>query len=428
MSNISDSWPAIFQLQDSGYNIMKQRLGNKETTAETGWTLIKKTKKGILETGILLSALSTSISTDLFVTNLKDSTPIAPKGFSNQGNYHTVSAVAYAQKTLLLLKQVFSIKAEYGFATAYILEDSNFHFNHLLYRLNINTRHKFSKYVNGKLNASFSQHQLEPYKLNSIFLPYSINSFHNNLNVTLPLKTLNVSYGFSYSWKPAIVFTLYTARGTSFTGYSLMNSLDHFVQISSDSLTRRPLNNYYFSLNTNIYSFKHNLHFSSDIGYSAIQRFIQRRNDLLKNNSSIFFINTTLTKNWRKIYFIDLNASYTNIGFNLPSTLQTQVKQNVSDIKASISQRIAINKHSSVVLATDFFDKNIFTPHHLSFLMADAEYNFTIPKSPLSFTIRLQNITNQTKYSYVDNSALIQNFFSFPLIKRNIFLSLRYEL
>jgi len=426
--NISDSWPSIFQLPDSGYDVLNQHTGNKEKMATLGWASIIKTKKGILETGILLNALAASVETDLLLNNVKDSAPMYPKGYNNQGKYYTSSAVGYTRKTIRLFKQFFSVKGEYGFGTANKSEDSSSHFSHLLYSLDANTQNKFGKYFNGKFDVSFSQRQFEAYKLYGILLPNYTNNFHNNLNVGLPFKMFNTSYNLSVSWKPQFVVGLYAMYGTNFSGLSSINHLRQFIQFSSDSFTRRPLNNYFVSFNTNIFSLKHHFHFSADIGYNVTQRFIQSQSNLLKTNSSIFYINTTLTKSWRKIYFIEMNANYTNIGFKLPVALQTQVAQNVSDIKASLSQRVAINKHSNVVLVTDFFDKNMFTSHHLSFLIADAEYNFTIPKSPLSFAIRLQNITNQTKYTYIDNSPLIQSFFSIPLVKRNIFVSVRYEL
>ncbi len=426
--NISASWPSIFHLQDTGYNVMVQKLVNKTKMTTLGWTSIIKTKKSILETGILLNALSTSINTDLLLTNLKMFTPIYPEGFSNNGNYYTTSAIGYARKTLILLKLPFSVKGELGYGASGKSENTKTNFHHSLYSLDVTNQSKLGKDFLGKFDASYSKHQMEANKLDSILLPNAFNSFHNNLNVGLPLKTLTASYNLAFSWKPLITFGLNVIYTSNFSSFSSINHLNQFIQISSDSLTKRTLNNFILHFNTNIYSFKNNFHFSTDIQYDITPRLIKFQDRLLENNMNLFFIATTLSKNWDKIYFINMNADFTQVKFNLPGTLQKQVAQNVSDIKVTFSQRVALNKHSNIVLDTDYFDKNMFTSHHLSFVMMDAEYNFTIPKSPLSFTVRLQNITNQSSYTYVDNSPLAQNFYFVPLIKRNLFLSVRYEL
>jgi len=428
VKNISESWSSIFQLPDTGYNTMIQHLNNKTKMATLGFTSIINTKRGIFETGILLNTLSTSIETDLSLTNSKSSTSFYPKGFSNNGNYYTSSAIGYARKTINVFKLPFSVKGEYGFGTSGKSGISTIHYNHLLYSLAVNNQSKIGKSFLGKFDAFYSQHQLDANKLYSIFLPVSMNTFHRNLNVGIPLKTLDASYNIAFSWKPQLVLGLYADYNTNFSGWSSINDLYQFIQATSDSLTNKPLNNFSLHFNTNTFSFKNDFHFSTDLGYNKGQRFIENNNNLLKTNITLLYVSTTLSANWKKAYFISMDALYSNIGFKLPSLLQTQISQNVSDIKVSLSQRVAVNNHSSVTFNTDFFDKNIFTAHQLSFLIADVEYHYTISKSPLSFTFKLQNITNQTRYNYIDNSPLIQNFFAIPLIKRNIFLTVRYQL
>lgn len=428
VKNISESWSSIFQLPDTGYDIMIQHINNKTEMATFGLTSIINTKRGIFETGILLNTLSTSIETDLSLTNLKFSPQIYPKGLSNNGNYYTSSAIGYMRKTIHVFKLPFSVKGEYGFGLSGKSEDSIIRYNHLLYSLAVNNQSKIGKSFLGKFDAFYSQHQLDANNLYSIFLPNSINIFHKNLNVGIPLRTLNVSYNIAFSWKPQFVLGLYADYNTNFSGWSSINHLRQFIQTTSDSLTKKSLNNYSLHFNTNAFSLKNDFHFSTDIGYNIGQRYIGNNSSLLKTNMTLLYISTTVSKNWKKVYFLTIDALYSNIGFNLPSLLQTQIAENVSDIKVSLSQRVALNRHSSIILSSDYFNKNIFTSHQLSFLIADLEYFYKVPKSPLSFTFKLQNITNQTKYNYIDNSPLNQNFFSIPLVKRNILLTVRYEL
>jgi len=426
--NISTSWPSIFQLQDTGYDVMDQHLINNTNLATFGWTSITRMQKSVLETGILISWLSSSITTDLLITNVKGFSPFYPAAYNGHGSYYTSSVVGYVRKTIQLLKLPFSIKGEYGFGSSHKVEDSAAGYNHLLYSFNVNNQSRIGTKFLEKFDASYSQHQLEENRLYSILLPNAAYSFHNNLNAGLPLKTLNISYNLAFSWSPLISFGIYAAYNADFSGLSSINYLNQFIQVTSDSLTRRTLNDFILHLNTNVYSLDNNFHFSADVQYNISPRYIQNQSILFKNKMKLLFVSGSLLNSWGNIYFITMNADYTSVGFDLPSSLQKQVTQNVSDIKASISQRVALNKHSNILLSTDYFDKNIFSSHQLSFVLIDAEYNFTIPKSPISFSVRLQNITNQTRYTYIDNSPLVQNFYEVPLIKRNIFFRFRYEL
>lgn len=428
IQSISASWPSIFQLQQSDYDLMTQQLNNVTRIATLGWTSIFNTRKGIIETGILVNSISTRIVSNLSLSDSKADSVIYPNGFNSTGKYFISSAIGYTKRTIHFFKLPFSIKAEYGIGSSEKSEDSAIHYSHLLYNVAMSNQSKIGKFFLGKFDASYSQHQLEANKLYSILLPNSINSFHNNLNVGLPLKTMKVSYNLAYSFKPTLVLGLYTDFGSDFLGWSNNNHLNHFIQITSDSLTKRSLDHFTIHFNTNVFSLKNDFHFSTDISYNNGKRFIEYQNKLLKTNMNLFYINATVLKSFKKVYFTNFDVSYSNITFTLPSFLQSQVSQNVSDLKTSLSQRIVFNKHSSFVFNTDFFDKNIFTQHQLAFLIADIEYHYNPSKSPFSFTFKILNITNQRKYSFVDSSPLIQNFIALPMIKRNFFVSIRYEL
>lgn len=76
----------------------------------------------------------------------------------------------------------------------------------------------------------------------------------------------------------------------------------------------------------------------------------------------------------------------------------------------------------------EWFDNNAGALLKTSFLFVDAEYNLSIPQKHLSFILSFQNFTNARFYKSWNSNPLIQDFFTIPLVARNAFLSVRYEL
>jgi outer membrane receptor protein involved in Fe transport len=134
-------------------------------------------------------------------------------------------------------------------------------------------------------------------------------------------------------------------------------------------------------------------------------------------------------RKWGNSYFLNLRINSSFTANQLPEELKNEVTKNIFNVRSSLSQRVAVCKQANIVLTTEWFDNNIFTPQQISFLFMDAEFNFVLPSKHVSFIIRFQNITDQRFYRSFDiQPPNYQNFFTIPLVRRNAFVSVRYEL
>lgn len=427
----SASWPEIFQLPDTAYQLLHQQLNNKLTIANAGWETIKKTKTGLLITGITIKTLSSSINSKLYINDSKNALiPQYPDGYNNRGNLSVSSLTGSVQKRIELLKLPVSFKAEYGLSSVRKNEDSTKrNFITPVFNFEVNADKSLSKTLSNKFDISFSQQQAQPYQLYSFLLPDMINSFHRFLKVGVPIRSLNSYYLLTHARIKKYVHTYSLILGytQNFSGFTSISSLDNFATFITDSLVRKPSNYFYINAGTNINSRDNKSLNDFTVSVNESQAFIQHEGKLLLSKNFFYFFNTGSKRNWGK-YYLNLQNNATYMITQLPKELKSEVEKNVFDFRSSLAQRVAVSKHSNIVLTTEWYDNNIFTSQQISFLFMDAEFNFTIPQKHLSFIVRFQNITNQLFYRSWDIGPLYQNFYTIPLVNRNVFVSVRYEL
>lgn len=432
-SGYSSSWPGIFHLPDTAYQMLHQQLNNNLTIASAGWETIKKTKTGVRTLGLSAESLYSSINSKLYFNDLQNTlVSIYPEGYNNIGNLRVTSLKGNFQNRINLLKLPVLVKADFGISNAHRKEKTvGSTFSIPIYNLEVNTKRDLGKKFSSLFDLSFSQKQAEPYQLYSILLPDMINSFHRYLNVDLPIRNLSSYLGLGYAWPKRNYFystSLLIDFTRNYSGFTSLTNLDNFASFGADSLVRNPVNNYSIYVFTSINSFDNKSLNDFSIGMHKNQRFISHSQKLLLSDALLYFFNIGLKRNWGKTYFINLKGNSTFITTQLPKELSHELEENIFDFKSSLSQRIAVSKHSNIVLTTEWYDHNIFTSRQKSFLFMDAEFNITIPQKHLSFILRFQNITNQRYYNSWDEGTLYQNFYAVPLIKRNVFVSVRYEL
>lgn len=429
----SSSWPVIFQLNDSAYQLLHQSLNDEITNATAGLDVIKKTKAGLLTTGVQISSLFSSTQSVLYLNDLKNTVnPIFPGNYNNTGYLHVISITTHAGERIKVLKIPLSFNAKYGFSMARKNEDTlKANFITPVFKFGIDAQKELSIGVMHKLELSFSQEQAQPYQLYSFLLPDMINSFHKYSNTNLPVKELNSYYFFSYAKYKKYIHTSSIVLGytRNFSDFTSINSLKDFATYTTDSLINLPLNSFYLNAGTNVNSFDNKSLNYFSVGMNKSQTYIQHEGKLLLSRNFFYSFNMSLQRNWGQLYYLNLetNSSY-NVS-QLPKILIDGVSKNIFNNRSSLSQRIALSKHSNIILTTQWFDNNIFTSQQISFLFMDAEFNFTLPQKHLSFILRLQNITNQHYYrSWYILPGFIQNFYTIPLVSRNAFVSVRYEL
>ena len=112
----------------------------------------------------------------------------------------------------------------------------------------------------------------------------------------------------------------------------------------------------------------------------------------------------------------------------LPSHLQKNIQSKTADVRALMKQKVLLKNGMSVLFNTEWYKYNIHSENNSGILFADLEWRYQVPKKPLTLSLTFYNITNQSFFYSLNQSPISQSFFAVPLIRRNIFVSARFEL
>lgn len=298
-----------------------------------------------------------------------------------------------------------------------------------LINANITSSHPITKTLSGFLTAEFVQKAADIYELQQRAYPVSISSFRQRANIMTPVRYGGLGYNFSWTYPKSLNTGLVSATyGNYFSGFVPINSFTRFVQITKDSIVNR--NTFYLFLTTQQ---KFAVVFLKAVvglnaSYSMNANLIEKDGLLYKNYINNYELILTLKKNWNRKYFITFSGIYNESNRNLPKVIKGDISTKASNFRTSLLQRVPINSQANIVAYIAMLNNNIFSPNKASFIFADVEINYKLKKKPLTITVKGENLTNQKFYFSNTNTTLSQTFYSIPLILRNIFICLRYEL
>lgn len=427
----SEAYPSVFQLPDTGFQILHQQLNNTVSIGNAGWETIKNTKTGLLIAGVDLNSVSSSIGGNLYFTDRKDVPEvIIPDAYNNKGKLNITSLTGKIKRSVKLMKLPVSLDVRYGLSSVNRQEDVTTQYIKPVYQAGITTRAIASKRMVQSVSLSFSQKIAEPYQWYSLLLPNSISSFHQYLNSGQPLRELKSTYIITFGKvtpKSSYSYSLLLGINRHFSDFMSLIKLDNFISFSADSLIKNANSDYFISLNTNINSIDNRVLNYISAGANSNRTFIFNGGNSLIIRNFLYYLHTGTQIKYGKYYLNFRNSAFLNVA-RLPSSLKAGVEKNVFNVLSSLSQRLAVTHNSNALVTAEWYNYNIFTQQKNSFVFVDAEYNFAIPKKHLSFIVRLQNLTNRKFYRSWDISPLSQNYYSVPLVGRNIFASVRYEL
>ncbi len=430
-AGLSSAWPYVFNIGSPYYTMLNHQLNNNYEKAKLQWRQLQKLKSSTLTNSITIGWQKAVLDQNMFFTGNPVYTGGAvAAGFTGNGIYKKLSLMGSTNSIFKIKKIPISFTSNYGIDKSTIEENKvATSFSTLVYNLDLTNKQKYSKTLNGRFSISASQEQVEFVNLHSIVLPKNVTNFSNYSGIQKPVKNLSASYLIYYNWKKKLNLNdiIFTYRKNENAWLPKLGIRD-FIFINSDSLTQSSTESFFVASNHNFNMIKQHLHISASMGLNISTSLFANDLEILRRKFILSYIHLLATKDWQKKYFLEFRYGISNSKIELPKKIGNQFAQSNTDIKTTLRQRYALSKTQNIVLNTEFYQRNLNTPNASRFLFADLEYNFTLPKKPLSFIIKAQNLTNQRFYYLVNTGTLYQSFYQIPIVKRNIFISMRYEL
>lgn len=426
----SAAWHAIFQLPDSSYSVMDQRLYNRSTSMMAGWEKIAKLRTGTLSSSVTYNGIFSMVDNNTsFGKQGNNQGELPYPAISGAGTYNVNAIVADAQRTFNILRIPSNLEAQFGLSAADVRENSSIRHSTIpVYKLLFSTKKTLDDRFIQQTTVSFNQSQVAPYQMYGMLLPTTISGFHKYLNTTVPLRSLNATYLLSWNLVRRVVMAATLNYGRDYSSFTQIAALQEFVQFTYDSVITRGLNRYSASLTTNFNDGRGSQIFGLSFGANVNQALIQSGLTLYPTNYSVYWVAANVRRKIGALYFINLAGSFNETRQTYPPALQRQIADNVSNLHCGLEQRMIWHKTYSFRFTTDYYNNDLLTSHEQSTLLFNAAIDIPLKNKPVSFSIRCENISDRKYYRSFDSGPLTQRFFTVPLIGRNEFISVRYEL
>ncbi len=429
----SSNWYSLFSLPDTRYTLLEHNFKNYLQTAKLVYEEISKKRKLPLswqfnaewQQAILSAPLVFKVDNNLIPDYNKTD-------FLGNGKYQIGKMYNSSFTSIKLFGKQTDVKLDFGVSNVKI-EEPNINYRkeifQALYNIELNQKRKLSEKILSLIDLQYSQSPQKLYQTATAIYPSAVAQFRTRKNSTFPTREFSADYKLFFLLKKYTRYNLLFNYTTNFINHIYTPLYKGFVLVSTDSMIKKVANS--FVINSEVSFPWLFLKAKITIGgsFSINQSFINYKNELLTANIIRENLNLEVKRNWNKKIFLKFNSNLQANTNKFPKEIKNESVLKSIDFINTLALRFHIGHNTDIKLSGEYLQNNLYTDNEYIGFFSDLETSYTIPKKKLTLSIKLENITNQEKYfSLSTYSALSQSFFSIPLIKRNIFASIRYEL
>jgi hypothetical protein len=417
----SNAWSQVYNLAES-YRQLQQQFDNRIENASATITDFIKTKKHTYKSALLIRSTSATYQNATGILSTESLPGHTPATLNTTGRASVTNIAVNTGASFGEISTPVTVNATFGYAFG----NSGSRFSYPVYELKAEKSYRNLKRLFLSGSVAYKQESLQPYQFRSEVYPVAIANFSRHIANTEPLRSAEFSAGITYSLKNFGSTSLNAFYRKNISGFVAANQLLQFVQVSTDSIADNTGANMYILSNTNIPSIwlKALFHFGGS--YSISDQLVDVGNNLAMYKSHFYFAHLTVKKNWKRKYFVVWKNQFSLQDLQLPSG--KALSQRFGRFITTMEQRVVIRKNLDASLQVSSYQVNLFTKSSSSFLYAEAQSNYNFNKLPLSITARVGNIFNLVDYRYSSITPFSQSLYRVPIVPRNLFISLRYQL
>lgn len=426
----SDFWPVIFSLIDPDYTLMYDKYSNKSVLYTLKIDYYNKLTRNTPVFKVVANKASSDLSNSFLLkkdnTNLQS---LSIERFSGRGKYNISDlSGSYSKGFILINRNLFSTLS-LGLSQLRQTENQKvFHTFRPLVSISITGRKQYSKFVSDGFDIAYEQKIIPLYRINSIYFPAALTEFYSYKNNNFFQRSLTSSYRLSAFFRGYSSANITVSIIKDFTGIALNPVYSGFFSEHIDSITNKGNLSLIMTPEITFPSIFLNAKIKVGINFIKNNGLILISGSVLKTN---FFTNTLfieIKRNWQKKLFLQINSL---VKYSNSKTLSDigNLKSNFSNLINQISFHYILSSNLSLFSKGQLFQNNIFSNRSASFIFWDLQATHTLKNKRLSLSFKLNNILNEKVfYTLGTNTDIQQSFLSLPLIKRNLYLSIRYEI
>ncbi len=432
-AGVSGDFAVNFIAPNSDYIFLKNRYDLKYNQFLTSWKHLKKMRSGeLLSLGVYYGYTYLPLANITILSNEQEILPaIYPLGSSSQSDelsQHKVG-ISINKSLKFILKESFIASLDLGWVNSSTKnQQDSASFGTPTVNLNLVQSHKLLKIFSGRFETSFIQSPLQPRNFYQEYFPSSLTSFGRNVNIDEPVKRIAVSYGLAWKWAGDLSLGSIYGYASRQVGNTLItNRYLGLISYSIDSMSNLGVNNMGVAVDSQVPSLLLGALINITVAYNHYTSLLVSKDNVNAIGNSLLSLDLLVKKNWNRKYFIKLNSRLIGYGSRLPSSISGSANTKAAYIVHTFNQRVVLNKQLNLAANLNFYQNDFFGVKGENVLLCDLEGNYKFGKHPFFLTLKIDNITNEKTYFRFNRGNQSQSFDEIPLIKRNVFMSFRYN-
>lgn len=425
----SHSWPILFDLSNQVFDEMNIHLNDLSTLFTGSLQFSTKKKKGLITNIFNFSAFTSKVATGTYFSQSKgivnDTTIVSLQGM---GKYASYEANGTARKGFSFWKRNYSASLDYGLSWNHREEEHTRNDVKPFFKLLLEQRIAPSRKIfSGGFKADFSSQIQEQYQQSGLLLPVGFNSFRKGWNGTESLQNMNLMYLARINTRKTGLRTFFAVSyRRDFNSYAYLFSKDRLIQYTTDTIIRRSRNG--ITTNINLAATYGGIDFRFYGGWFFQEQFFNNYSlGVIKGNLVNSSGNLTVTKKWDKKVILKLMGNYSSRKVNYPDLHGKFISSGFStNMKWGLYQYYFLSPQVKISLNSEAF--YFSAPQHAyQFYFLESGCDISIPKMPVSFNLKFQNILNLSELKNFYANSFYQSTETISINPRNLFLGIRCE-
>jgi hypothetical protein len=287
----------------------------------------------------------------------------------------------------------------------------------------------FMKKMNANLTVSYNQMPFSLRRMIVYYYPSGLESYTRSVGDFAPQdKNLSATYQINYLWNTTEQTNLSVNYNKGFSGFLYIPQYVGFMSFGADSVVQNGRENFTFNLGNSFTSLSIKSVIRLNLTYNLSHFPILYQGTIYESQNHLAQLRFTIKRNWNQKIFVEGFSTLSRRSISQPEVLNAQIRPAVSDFRFGFYNQNVIYKGINLTTNGTFIQNNLLTDQRQTYFLLDVGMFYNFPDRPFNISLKASNLTNQSFYYLHFNNEQSQSFRRIPLIQRNVFVSLRYEI
>lgn len=431
----SDSWHELLDVADSSYRQLTQHFTQQTFFLQSGAEFIRKKTKPAWQHGLHLSSQSRRFNNPVRLSGETAATPfVSIPSLSMSANISGAELYGLSSLTQNTGPLSLSITSKYGWSWNHVKASNAVKTNSIpLGEIKLALRSPVSAKNSFVVTARAMQNAFDYVTWSEQIFPQSALWFYQSNAVIGGDQLAEISSLFNrrigrslHRGRSSIAWQATYRR--QFRSLAQTPQVRQLLQLATDSMIRRSTHSFSNAL-TYFYSIgQQKFRLQATLQHHFFERYTLALGELQKVQTNWVSFLLVANRRWSGSYNVGLQLYHNRFRNQWTGKKADHPGQTNHNSRFILNQELTALKNHRIVWTTEWYAASAASGQKRTLLFVDLQWNYFLPKTHWSLQLTLGNIGNEKQYNTFNNDLLQQEYFRLPLLGRNLFCSIRYEL